>query len=220
MPVWQRSHRLEGFLGEGNGLSFFTLVRRHLVPIQNIVTKWATATKPLAQRIHGTGIFTYIYHKNQPNLGKYTTHGSYELWHSIESWLVHRGWGVDLRYRSTFLPSPGKPSPLRACQGSCRSVWPHKGLRDRWSWTWRSDSNDGGQVITECLLQKLIFLLMGFELTWSLWAAAHVKSNQLILRLFWHPSSKSSDLKQPDLTWQFLPHTPLFETSINMQSLV
>ena len=23
------------------------------------------------------GIFTYIYHKNQPNVGKYTIHGSY-----------------------------------------------------------------------------------------------------------------------------------------------
>ena len=30
-------------------------------------------------RIHGTGIFTYIYHKNQPNVGKYTIHGSYVL---------------------------------------------------------------------------------------------------------------------------------------------
>ena len=27
-------------------------------------------------RIHGTGIFTYIYHKNQPNVGTYTIHGS------------------------------------------------------------------------------------------------------------------------------------------------
>ena len=25
------------------------------------------------------GIFTYIYHKNQPNVGKYTIHGSYGL---------------------------------------------------------------------------------------------------------------------------------------------
>ena len=36
-------------------------------------------------RIHGTGIFTYIYHKNQPNVGiniyicRYTIHGSYEI---------------------------------------------------------------------------------------------------------------------------------------------
>ena len=27
------------------------------------------------------GIFTYIYHKNQPNVGKYTIHGSYGLHH-------------------------------------------------------------------------------------------------------------------------------------------
>ena len=30
--------------------------------------------------IHGTGIFTYIYHENQPNVGKYTIHG----WYGIE----------------------------------------------------------------------------------------------------------------------------------------
>ena len=31
----------------------------------------------ISHRIHGTGIFTYIYHKNQPNVGRYTIHGSY-----------------------------------------------------------------------------------------------------------------------------------------------
>ena len=31
----------------------------------------------LSHRIHGTGVFTYIYHKNQPNVGKYTIHGSF-----------------------------------------------------------------------------------------------------------------------------------------------
>ena len=31
----------------------------------------------LTHRIHGTGIFTYIYHTNQPNVGKYTRHGWY-----------------------------------------------------------------------------------------------------------------------------------------------
>ena len=29
------------------------------------------------RRIHGTGIFTYIYHENQPNVGEYTIHASY-----------------------------------------------------------------------------------------------------------------------------------------------
>ena len=27
----------------------------------------------MTHRIHGTGIFTHIYHKNQPNVGKYTS---------------------------------------------------------------------------------------------------------------------------------------------------
>ena len=31
-------------------------------------------------RIHGTGIFTYIYPKYQPNVGKYTIHESYGKW--------------------------------------------------------------------------------------------------------------------------------------------
>ena len=30
--------------------------------------------------LHGTGIFTYIYHKNQLNVGKYTIHGSYGMY--------------------------------------------------------------------------------------------------------------------------------------------
>ena len=38
-------------------------------------------------RIHGTGIFTYIdhwSHKNQLNVGKYTIHGSYGLWDTVD----------------------------------------------------------------------------------------------------------------------------------------
>ena len=31
----------------------------------------------LYHRIHGTGIFTYMYHTNQPNVGAYIIHGSY-----------------------------------------------------------------------------------------------------------------------------------------------
>jgi len=30
-------------------------------------------------------IFTYIYHKNQPNVGKYTLHG----WYGIGEWLLN-----------------------------------------------------------------------------------------------------------------------------------
>ena len=31
-------------------------------------------------KIHGTGIFAYIYHKDQPNVGKYDIHGSYGIY--------------------------------------------------------------------------------------------------------------------------------------------
>ena len=35
------------------------------------------------------GIFTYIYHKNQPNVGKYTIHGSYgTLWKKVLRWFL------------------------------------------------------------------------------------------------------------------------------------
>ena len=33
----------------------------------------------VSHTIHGTGIFPYIYHKNLPNVGKYTIHGWYEF---------------------------------------------------------------------------------------------------------------------------------------------
>ena len=44
---------------------------------------------PLSHRIHGTGIFTYIYHQNQPNESRYIIHGSYGY-----SYL--RGWPMSL----------------------------------------------------------------------------------------------------------------------------
>ena len=31
------------------------------------------------------GIFTYIHHKDQPNVGNYTIHGSYEFYTSINA---------------------------------------------------------------------------------------------------------------------------------------
>ena len=36
------------------------------------------------------GIFTYIYHKNQPNVGKYTSHGSYGLYLKM-AWMSYQG---------------------------------------------------------------------------------------------------------------------------------
>ena len=34
---------------------------------------WKKHVSIISHRIHGTGIFTYIYHNNQPNVGKYTS---------------------------------------------------------------------------------------------------------------------------------------------------
>ena len=49
--------------------------------------KWVLFQNPRSKncyfkslRIHGAGIFTYIYHRNQPNVGKYTIHGSLGSW--------------------------------------------------------------------------------------------------------------------------------------------
>ena len=46
------------------------------------------------------GIFSYIYHKNQPNVGKYTIHGSYGydfrvLLRDGKLLLIHTGWTVE-----------------------------------------------------------------------------------------------------------------------------
>ena len=48
------------------------------VPRSDLLTWRKAGNSPNFQshRIHGAGIFTYIYHKNQPNVGKYTIHGS------------------------------------------------------------------------------------------------------------------------------------------------
>ena len=35
------------------------------------------------------GVFTYIYHKHQPNVGKYTIHGSYRIWQKQASIFTH-----------------------------------------------------------------------------------------------------------------------------------
>ena len=50
-------------------------------------------------RIHGTGIFTYIYHTNQPNVGiRYTIHGSYGLGY-FDVWLKLCTWTRVWRYK-------------------------------------------------------------------------------------------------------------------------
>ena len=53
------------------------MVMYHATSRNTTITPPKTAskyTKPIGSML---GIFTYIYHKNQPNEGKYTIHGSY-----------------------------------------------------------------------------------------------------------------------------------------------
>ena len=53
----------------------------HLWEIQNVwvrkVSRHRKKNIPIGSMY---GIFTYIYHKNKPNAGKYTIHGSYGIW--------------------------------------------------------------------------------------------------------------------------------------------
>ena len=37
------------------------------------VLGWPEKPPTISHRIHGTGVFTYIYHRNQPNVGQYTS---------------------------------------------------------------------------------------------------------------------------------------------------
>ena len=54
-----------------------------------------------SHRIHWTGIFSYIYHKNQPNVGKYVIHGWYGnmyglchlFFNYVETTSNRRAWG-------------------------------------------------------------------------------------------------------------------------------
>ncbi len=41
----------------------------------------------ISHRIHVTGIFTYIFHENQPNVGKCTIHGSYGIYTSCHKYV-------------------------------------------------------------------------------------------------------------------------------------
>ena len=53
------------------------------------------------------GIFTYIYHKNQPNVAKYTIHGSYGVEFSrVEIPHVMPRWAPDGRHFLTAVLAP------------------------------------------------------------------------------------------------------------------
>ena len=70
--------------------------------------------KYTSHKIHGTGIYLYIYHKNQLNVGKYTIHGWYGVW-----WVVNSRYYV-LIYMYTFGYISRMPIP------SIIHFWPTK----------------------------------------------------------------------------------------------
>ena len=55
---------------------------------------------PSTHRIHGTSISTYIYHKNQPNVGTCTIHGRYGLYSFIKRnqfWISSMSFSLDAK---------------------------------------------------------------------------------------------------------------------------
>ena len=67
------------------------------------------------------GIFTYIYHKNQPNVGKYTIHGWYGKWNCL-SHKGHGFWGRFLvassdGFKAPWLNSCPRLPPCRRRRG-------------------------------------------------------------------------------------------------------
>ena len=102
----------------GNGLKFRYLPTWNEAilnqPIENssisVSSIFCTTLKCqlMSQTIHGTGIYPYIYHKNQPNVGKYTIHGWYGCCQGT--------------YQTTF-------------EKQLRSTWRHRHGRGRWGWT-------------------------------------------------------------------------------------
>ena len=73
------------FLGHAPRLITTNTLRPRCTALVEKVERWRGDWKfPLwaykqSHTIHGTGIFTYIYHQNQPTVGKYTIHGWYGM---------------------------------------------------------------------------------------------------------------------------------------------
>ena len=75
------------------------------------------------------GIFSYIYHKNQPNVGIYTIHGSYGEGtesSSMQPWWLSRAHLVGM----LMVWPPQKPKNHAGCQGKM-FPWPQLGPK-RW----------------------------------------------------------------------------------------
>ena len=63
------------------------------------------------------GISTHTYHKNQPNVGKYTIHGSYGLF--SEALLAATDNEISMRQRTVFMAAIPMSSTLRSRTNLC-----------------------------------------------------------------------------------------------------
>ena len=78
LPSWRNLviwHRFFDFSAPWPSKIFGPLKSNQVASSPFVAGSWTWWT--ISHRIHGTGIFTYIYHKHQPHVGKYTIHGSY-----------------------------------------------------------------------------------------------------------------------------------------------
>ena len=98
MEVWEMIFLFKGVI--------FTF---HVFPCQKISGKRKFFMKPFSEGEPGSlpigsmyGIFTYIYHKNQPNVVKYTIHGSYGLgFYPKQKTTLDDWWMTDMNVPST-----------------------------------------------------------------------------------------------------------------------
>ena len=61
-------------------IRFVIIIHDILIILLGIFPEFTTGFLRHTHTIHATGIFTYMYHKNQPNVGKYTIHGWYGIY--------------------------------------------------------------------------------------------------------------------------------------------
>ena len=124
------------------------------------------------------GIFTYIYHKNRPNVGKYTIHGSYGIkrmelsFHgnfNSEIWVSFGGFSFKLRL---FCCNNSD------CKGNSWEIWPvclsKDGALSRWCVKWWVFKNKTRIFIH--LSYSISSILRNWATVWGVCEPLHVVS--------------------------------------------
>ena len=101
----------------------------------------------LTHRIHGAGIFTYIYHKHQPKVGKYTIHGSYRLGNNLGT----LGESPPGTLKNPIIISSHAHSIFSQVPSELLTKAFHLAMRDKWFVVFQSD--------VSCIYTKCAFLV-------------------------------------------------------------